>query len=80
MEFRDDPLTSVIEEIAALLATGYLRLRTERTLSESAPPLGLRETGEPRDSAPGAGPRGAINLMRERKEPDFEPHTQQDGN
>ena len=38
MDFREDPLASVIEEIAALLATGYLRLRKARTLSESAAP------------------------------------------
>lgn len=50
MEFREDPLASVIEEIAALLATGYLRLREVRTLSESAAP----PTGEPLESAPGA--------------------------
>ena len=42
MEFREDPLASVIEEIATLLATGYLRLRKARTAerirrSSSAP-------------------------------------------
>ena len=36
MELREDPLDSVIEEIAALLATGYLRLCKARTRAESA--------------------------------------------
>lgn len=36
MEFREDPLESLIEEIATLLATGYLRLRKARILTESA--------------------------------------------
>ena len=52
MEFREDPLASVIEEIAALLATGYLRLCKARTLSESATPPALQATGERLDSAP----------------------------
>ena len=58
MEFREDPLASVIEEIAALLATGYLRLRKARILSESAAPPApaLQATGEPLDSAPCASP------------------------
>ena len=38
MEFREDPLVSVIEEIAAILATGYLRLCKARRLAESAVP------------------------------------------
>jgi hypothetical protein len=54
MELREDTLDAAIEEIATLLATGYLRLRKERTMSESAAPQGLQETGEPRDCAPGA--------------------------
>ena len=33
MDFREDPPDSVIEEIAAILATGYLRLCKARTLA-----------------------------------------------
>jgi hypothetical protein len=62
MEFREDPLASVIEEIAALLATGYLRLRNTRTQSESAAPPALQATGEPLENAPGARPYGATSL------------------
>lgn len=54
MEFREDPLASVIEEITALLATGYLRLCKARTPSESATPPAILATGERHDSAPGA--------------------------
>jgi hypothetical protein len=38
MDLREDPLDSVIEEIAAILATGYLRLCKARRLAESAVP------------------------------------------
>jgi hypothetical protein len=38
MDLREDPPDSVIEEIAAILATGYLRLRKARHLAESAVP------------------------------------------
>ena len=34
MEDRQDPSQSVIEEVASLLATGYLRLRNARTLAD----------------------------------------------
>ena len=69
MEFREDPLASVIEEIAALLATGYLRLRKARTLSQSAAPPApaLQATGEPLDSAPGARSHGATTLAPHKK-------------
>jgi hypothetical protein len=80
MEFREDPLASIIEEIAILLATGYLRQRKARTLSESAAPPAFQLTGDPPDSAPGAPPYGAMSLApRERKETDLEPRTP-DGN
>ena len=59
MEFREDPLDSVIEEIAALLATSYLRLCKARTPSESAAPPAIQATGDRHDSAPGARPHGA---------------------
>ena len=67
MDFREDPLASVIEEIAALLATGYLRLCKARTLSESAAPSALHATGEPLDSAPGTRPYGAMSLAPREK-------------
>jgi hypothetical protein len=67
MEFREDPLASVIEEIAALLATGYLRLRNARTVSESADPPALQATGEQLDSAPGARPYRAMSLTPREK-------------
>lgn len=38
MEFREDPPAFVIDEIAALLAAGYLRLRKARILDESSDP------------------------------------------
>jgi len=75
MEFREDPLVSVIEEIAALLATGYLRLRNERTLSESATPPAIQATGERLDSRPGACSRGATILALHEKEIDLESRT-----
>src|SRR5664279_5814750 len=34
MEDRQDPSQSVIEEVASILATGYLRLRNARTLPD----------------------------------------------
>jgi hypothetical protein len=40
MEVSEDQLDSVIEEIADLLAIGYLRLRKPRALSESPAPPG----------------------------------------
>ena len=67
MEFREDPLDSVIEEIAALLATGYLRLRKARTLSESAAPPAIQATGERLDSAAGARSHSATTLTPHEK-------------
>ena len=54
MEFPEDPLDSVIEEIANILATGYLRLRKAQTVSESAAPAAPETNGERLNSAPGA--------------------------
>lgn len=58
MEFQVDPLESAIEEIAALLATGYLRLRKARTLSAPAGPPVSQATGEQLDNAQGPSPHG----------------------
>jgi hypothetical protein len=53
MDLREDPLDSVIEEIAAILATGYLRLCKARRLAESAVPP-AHAIGERVDSTHGA--------------------------
>jgi hypothetical protein len=53
MDLREDPPDSVIEEIAAILATGYLRLYKARRLAESAVPP-AHAIGEQVDSAHGA--------------------------
>lgn len=67
MEFREDPLVSVIEEIAALLATGYLRLCKARTLSDSTTPSAIQATGERLDSVLGARSHSAKALARHEK-------------
>ena len=66
MEFREDPLASVIDEISGLLAIGYLRLRQARTLGESADPS-AQATGGSFDSAPDAGSHGAVSLAAREK-------------
>ena len=48
MEDRQDPPADVIDEIASILAAGYLRMRNARTLRES----GAGNPGEDLDSAP----------------------------
>jgi hypothetical protein len=53
MHLREDPLDSVIEEIAAILATGYLRLCKARRMAESAVPP-AHAIGERVDSMDGA--------------------------
>ena len=67
MEIPEDPIDSVIEEIATLLATGYLRLRKARTLNESAAPSGLQEAGEPPDRAPGPSAQVAMSPSPRKK-------------
>ena len=65
MEYRQDPSDSVIDEIASLLATGYLRLRNARTLQDAGggapPPDPQPEVGERLDSAPDLSPHGAVS-------------------
>jgi len=75
MEIPEEPIDSVIEEIATLLATGYLRLRKARTLSKAVAPSGLQETGEPLDSGPGARSHGATTVAPDEKETDLESRT-----
>ena len=55
MEHRADPPNSVIEEIASILATGYLRLRNARVLPDRED----EESVEDLDSAPDTSPHGA---------------------
>ena len=65
MEYRQDPPDSVVDEIASILATGYLRLRDARTLRESGSigptPEPHPEAGERLDSAPDLSPHGAVS-------------------
>jgi hypothetical protein len=65
MEYRQDPPDSVIDEIASLLATGYLRLRNARTLQDAdgvtPPPEPHPDAGEGLDSAPELSPHGAVS-------------------
>jgi len=65
MEYRQDPPDSVIDEIASLLATGYLRLRNARTLQDAGGVTPLPEphpdTGEGLDSAQELSPHGAVS-------------------
>jgi hypothetical protein len=53
MEDRQDPSQSVIEEVASILATGYLRLRNARTLPDRD---GNQEPVQGLDSAPDTSP------------------------
>lgn len=48
-----DPSQSVIEEVASILATGYLRLRNARTLRDRG---GNQEPVQGLDSAPDTSP------------------------
>lgn len=67
MEIPEDLIDSVIEEIAVLLATGYLRLRNARTLNEPAASAGLQEVREPLDRATGPSPHIAMSLSLRKK-------------
>ena len=61
MAFHEDPPDSVIAEIAAILATGYLRLlkaRTKRKSASSSPPIA---TEERLDSAPEPKPQHPVS-------------------
>jgi hypothetical protein len=62
MEFQEDSFDSVIEEIAGILATGYLRLRKAQTLKESAAPLASQKTGERLNSMRSPSPRSLTSL------------------
>jgi hypothetical protein len=61
MAFHEDLPDSVIAEIAAILATGYLRLRKARTQgksSSSPPPMA---TEERLDTAPEPNPQRPVS-------------------
>lgn len=65
MEHREDLPDSIVEEIASILAAGYLRLRSARTLRDSgvvAPaPEPDSEAREQLDSARDPSPHGAVS-------------------
>jgi hypothetical protein len=56
MEDRQDPSQSVVEEVASILATGYLRLRNARTPPDRD---GNQEPVQGLDSAPDTSPHRA---------------------
>jgi hypothetical protein len=56
-------LDSIIEDIAALLATGYFRLRRGRVRNESAAPPVLESTDERLDSANDQSPHAAMRVI-----------------
>ena len=55
MEDRQDPPADVIEEVASILFTGYLRMRSARTLQDA----GGAKAGEDLDSAANPSPHRA---------------------
>jgi len=67
MELQGDSLDPVIEDIAALLATGYLRLCTTRSRTESAIPAALQSTDERLDRAGDPSLRGAMSVTSHEK-------------
>jgi hypothetical protein len=60
MDLIQDPLAPVIEEIATLLATGYLRLRIARTASEVADSPALLASENSIYTPPDAHFQGAV--------------------
>jgi hypothetical protein len=56
MEDPQDPPQTVIEEVASILATGYLRLRTARTLADRD---AKQEPFQALDNVPDMSPHGA---------------------
>jgi hypothetical protein len=67
MENQEELLDSIIEDIAALLANGYLRLRRARARSELAATPGFQATGGRLDSVGGHSPYAAMNLPPKEK-------------
>jgi hypothetical protein len=56
MESHEDPPESVVEEIATILATGYIRLRKERRVAGPAPAPAIQVAEEQADSTPNGRP------------------------
>jgi hypothetical protein len=67
MEFREDPPDSIIEEIAAILATGYLRVLKAQTLAGSVLPPAIQVTGERGDGTPGHRLHGGKKVTPRKK-------------
>ncbi len=67
MDLIEDPLTPVIEEIAAILATGYLRLRMARTASEAADSRALQVAESSIYTTPDAPFQGAMRSTTRQK-------------
>jgi hypothetical protein len=67
MDSTEDPLTPVIEEIATLLATGYLRLHMARTASEAADSPALQVVENSIYSAQDARCQGAMRSTAREK-------------
>lgn len=67
MENQEELLDFIIEDIAALLANGYLRLRRARARTEFAATPGFQATGGRLDSVCGQSPHTAMNLPPNKK-------------
>jgi hypothetical protein len=65
MEHQEEVLESLIEDVAALLATGYLRLRKARSRSEAAVPPAHLATDDRLDNAPRT--HGVVSLAPHEK-------------
>ena len=62
MEYQEELVDSIIEEIAALLATGHLRLRKAQSRRGPAAPPAFQTGGERLDGAPCPCPHGAMSV------------------
>jgi hypothetical protein len=67
MEYQEKLVDSIIEEIAALLATGYLRLRKDRARRGPAAPPAFQTAGERLDGAPCSRSHGALSVTPNEK-------------
>jgi hypothetical protein len=67
MEYQEELVDSIIEEIAALLATGYLRLRKARTRRGPAEPPAFQTAGERLDGTPCLRRQGAMSVTPNEK-------------
>lgn len=67
MEYQKELVDSIIEEIAALLATGYLRLRKARSRRGPASPPAFQTPGHRHGGAPCPRPHGAMSVTPNEK-------------